>query len=36
VHYVIVQEILHGRDILPLERDRFVNGLIDIILGEQA
>jgi AcrR family transcriptional regulator len=33
VHYVIVQEILHGREILPLERDRFVDGLIDLIVG---
>jgi AcrR family transcriptional regulator len=36
VHYIIIQEILHGREILPLERDRFVNGLIDIILGERS
>jgi TetR/AcrR family transcriptional regulator, regulator of autoinduction and epiphytic fitness len=34
VHYVIVQEILHGREILPLERDRFVDGLIDLIVRE--
>lgn len=33
VHYIIVQEILHGREILPLERDHFVNGLIDLIMG---
>ncbi len=33
VHYGIVQEILQGREILPLDRDRFVNGLIDIIVG---
>jgi AcrR family transcriptional regulator len=36
VHYSIVQEMLHGREILPLERDRFVNGLIDLIVGEQG
>jgi AcrR family transcriptional regulator len=36
VHYIIVQEILHGREILPLERDRFVNGLIDLIIGERS
>ncbi len=36
VHYVIIQEILHGREILPLERDRFINGLIDLILGGQS
>jgi AcrR family transcriptional regulator len=33
VHYSIVQEMLHGREILPLERDRFVNGLIDLIVS---
>lgn len=32
VHYVIVQEILHGRDIIPLERNYFINNLIDLLL----
>ncbi|MBW4616446.1 MAG: TetR/AcrR family transcriptional regulator; helix-turn-helix transcriptional regulator [Desmonostoc vinosum HA7617-LM4] len=36
VHYIILQEILHGRDIVPLERDRFINGLIDLIVGERS
>ena len=31
VHYLIIQKIMHGSDILPLERDRMVNGLILII-----
>ena len=31
VHYLIVQNILHGKDILPLERDRIVDGLVDLI-----
>jgi AcrR family transcriptional regulator len=34
VHYGIIQEILHGREILPLARDRFVDGLIDLIVGD--
>jgi AcrR family transcriptional regulator len=34
MHYGIVQEILNGREILPLERDRFVDGLIDLIARE--
>jgi AcrR family transcriptional regulator len=34
VHYGIVQEILNGRDILPMERDRFIEGLIDLIVGK--
>ena len=33
VHYAIVQEILNGKDILPMERDRFVTGSIDLIIG---
>jgi AcrR family transcriptional regulator len=31
LHYVIVQEILHGREILPMEKDRYVEGLIEMI-----
>jgi AcrR family transcriptional regulator len=31
VHYLIVQNIMHGRDILPLEHDRLVDGLIQMI-----
>lgn len=36
VYYIIVQEILHGEEILPLERDRFIDGLIDLIVGQQS
>ena len=32
VHYNIVQEMLHGKDIMPMDRDRIVNGLIDLIV----
>ena len=32
IHYVLIQEILHGREILPMERDRFIDGLIDTIV----
>jgi TetR/AcrR family transcriptional regulator, regulator of autoinduction and epiphytic fitness len=28
VHYMIVQEMLHGADIMPMERDRLINSLI--------
>lgn len=34
VHFLIVQEMLHGRDIIPMERDRLINNLIDLILVE--
>ncbi|MEO1125405.1 MAG: TetR/AcrR family transcriptional regulator [Cyanobacteria bacterium J06639_16] len=33
VHYLIVQEIMHGKDILPLERDRMIDGLIQLIMA---
>ena len=33
VHYGIIQEILHGRAILPMDRDRFVDGLIKLIVS---
>ena len=29
VHFLIVQEMLHGKDIVPMERDRLINTLID-------
>ncbi|MBD2258262.1 TetR/AcrR family transcriptional regulator [Pseudanabaena sp. FACHB-2040] len=33
VHFMIVQEMLHGKDILPMERDRLVNSLVGLIVG---
>ena len=33
VHYGIVQEILHDREILAMDRDRFVDGLIQLIVS---
>jgi AcrR family transcriptional regulator len=35
VHFMIVQEMLHGQDILPMERDRIINKLIDLIVKER-
>ncbi len=35
VHYMIVQEILHGADLLPMERDRLIDSLIDLICAHQ-
>jgi TetR/AcrR family transcriptional regulator, regulator of autoinduction and epiphytic fitness len=32
VHFLIVQEMLHGKDIVPMERDRFIDNLVDLIL----
>ncbi len=33
-HYLIIQRILHGSGILPLERDRMIDGLIQIITAK--
>lgn len=35
VHYIILQEILHGKEILPLERDRLINSLVDLITASR-
>ncbi len=35
VYFVILQEMLHGKDILPLENDRLVNALTDLIVKYQ-
>jgi hypothetical protein len=34
VHYIILQEMLHGEDILPLERDRLIDSLVDLITAK--
>ncbi|MDF5729732.1 MAG: TetR/AcrR family transcriptional regulator [Rhizonema sp. PD38] len=34
VHFLIVQDMLHGKDILPMERDRLVNSLINLIIKD--
>lgn len=36
VHFTIVQEMLHGRDIMPMERDRLIETLVSLIVGKQA
>ncbi|MGC1309013.1 MAG: TetR/AcrR family transcriptional regulator [Phormidesmis sp.] len=33
VHYLLVQEVMHGKEILPLERDRMVDGLVSQMLA---
>lgn len=33
VHYMIVQELLHGREIIPIDRERIIENLIDMILA---
>ncbi len=34
VHYLIIQKILHGSEILPLERDRMVDGLVQLMTAK--
>ena len=33
VHYLIVQELMGGKDIVPLSCDRMVNGLVDLMMA---
>ena len=33
VHYVQIQEMLHGKEILPMERDRLIHALVDLIVA---
>ncbi len=32
VHFLIVQEMLHGKDIVPMERDRIIETLVNLIV----
>lgn len=32
VHYVITQEVMHGKDIIPMEKERIVDGFMHLIL----
>ncbi len=36
VHFIIVQEMLHGEDIVPMERDRIIKCLIDMIVQQRS
>ena len=36
VHFMIVQEMLHGKDIVPMERDRLIDGLIGLIVEQRS
>jgi hypothetical protein len=36
VHYLIIQNVMHGSDILPLDRDRMINGLIQLMAAGEA
>ena len=32
MHYVITHEILHGQEILPIEQNRLINGLVEMMV----
>jgi AcrR family transcriptional regulator len=32
IHHIITQEILHGRDVVPIERERLIEGLVALIV----
>lgn len=35
VHYVLVQEMLHGGDIVPMDGDRLVKAIVELVTGNQ-
>jgi TetR/AcrR family transcriptional regulator, regulator of autoinduction and epiphytic fitness len=32
VYFIMLQEMMHGKDIMPLESDRLINTLVDLIV----
>ncbi len=35
IHFMIVRNLLHGGDILPMERDRLIDSLLDLIIQKK-
>ncbi|MGJ3254629.1 MAG: TetR/AcrR family transcriptional regulator [Elainellaceae cyanobacterium] len=35
VHYFLLQEVLHGKSVIPLERDRLLDSLIELIVNAE-
>lgn len=35
IHFVTVQYLLHGQEFMPMERDRLVDGLIDLLIHKR-
>jgi AcrR family transcriptional regulator len=33
VHFMLIQHVLHGQEILPMERDRLIKSLVDLVCG---
>lgn len=36
VHHIIVQEIMNGKEIMPMDRDRMINSLIDMVMARAS
>ncbi|MFQ3613868.1 MAG: TetR/AcrR family transcriptional regulator [Cyanobacteriota bacterium] len=34
VHYMIVQEMLHGKEVIPMEPERLVDSLVDLVVTQ--
>jgi hypothetical protein len=32
IHHIITQEILHGRDVVPVKREQLIEGLVALIV----
>lgn len=32
IHFVTVRDLLHGQEVMPMDRDRLVDGLIDLLI----
>ncbi len=36
VHFQLIQEMMHGKEIMPMEHDRLIDGLLHLILSSQS
>ena len=36
VYFQLTQHMMHGKDIIPMERDRLIDALLHLILGPQS
>ena len=36
VHFQLMQEMMHGKEIMPMERDRLIDALLHLILSSQS
>jgi hypothetical protein len=36
VHYLVVQKLMHGDDVIPIEPNHLVDGLVDLLIPRQT